>query len=464
MLHGTLWGHLRLERAMTAEKVRVEKGEKCSQVKAQIISNWFWHFSCRFMWAPMRAKMILCLLLMVLFGWCLASGLVSIKLAAANGPARFADKSISESLIAKAFGARFSGQGWSWPIHAERAANWGARQNLSRQHCLLWGPPCGSACRFLGPSSVAELDCQCPRRGSRPKRTHAWQESWRSNWRSNWRSWVGFEELRPWSISPGSGVVSSNECCKQSTPLAALASSASHAPRVDAHPPGASVLASRPGQWRVLQGVVCRTFGVQAKAKELSNQKRGIAGPDDRKRLLAEWTLEGKLEWVRKDKSGAYNLILQRGEPSRMLHEQLRRELTGCYLFCHGCRHPLHFGIQVYPDRGPLARARKGGGKGRWAAGARRWWLSPPSYDQGFAFIHSHSKIHVHPQFTFLLAFSCHLAFPPVLCPFPLCPARLPDVALEFGSFGYVPGSWSEAQLRGFYRPGAVSCWASFFP
>lgn len=102
---------------------------------------------------------------------------------------------------------------------------------------------------------------------------------------------------------------------------------------------------------------------VQAKAQELSHQKRGIAGPEDRKRLLAEWNLDNTLEWVRKDRSGAYNLILQRGEPSRLLHERLRREVNWV-LFVLARMSSPPAGLQLYPDRGPITRARKGGGKG----------------------------------------------------------------------------------------------------
>ena len=77
-------------------------------------SNWSWILLlvCTFAIicvGSMRPKMTLCLLVMVALGWCLASGLIHLKLAIANGPVLSTGKTrmSEEVLIAKAFGQRF---------------------------------------------------------------------------------------------------------------------------------------------------------------------------------------------------------------------------------------------------------------------------------------------------------------------------------------------------------------------
>ena len=92
---------------------------------------------------------------------------------------------------------------------------------------------------------------------------------------------------------------------------------------------------------------------VQAKAKALSNQKR--ASPPWR---IVE--LGGLLDCVRKDGSGAFSLVLQRGEPSRLLHQRLAKDINWMFFVYARLQEPPA-GIQVYPDRGPNTRAQEPG-------------------------------------------------------------------------------------------------------
>ena len=92
-------------------------GPSCSHDLASTAaegSNWSWILLlvCTFAIicvGSMRPKMTLCLLVMVALGWCLASGLIHLKLAIANGPVLSTGKTrmSEEVLIAKAFGQRF---------------------------------------------------------------------------------------------------------------------------------------------------------------------------------------------------------------------------------------------------------------------------------------------------------------------------------------------------------------------
>ena len=52
---------------------------------------------------------------------------------------------------------------------------------------------------------------------------------------------------------------------------------------------------------------------VQNKSQELSHGKRGLLAPQERKDLLQSFDLSSKLDLIRKDRSGAFTLVLSRG-------------------------------------------------------------------------------------------------------------------------------------------------------
>lgn len=68
---------------------------------------------------------------------------------------------------------------------------------------------------------------------------------------------------------------------------------------------------------------------LQQKSKELSNDCRAVGTREARAALATRFQVTGLLEWVHKDKSGGYGLVLEQGEPSRLVYEQAKRESTG---------------------------------------------------------------------------------------------------------------------------------------
>lgn len=106
----------------------------------------------------------------------------------------------------------------------------------------------------------------------------------------------------------------------------------------------------------------------QQKAQDLSNNKWGFPTAEARQRLRDCVTLDGLVDWVRKDRSGAFVVTLRRGEPAQLLHNNIRAEVNWWPYVVARLENPLK-GIQIYPDRGPQTRARakgknKGDGKG----------------------------------------------------------------------------------------------------
>ncbi len=102
----------------------------------------------------------------------------------------------------------------------------------------------------------------------------------------------------------------------------------------------------------------------QAKAQELSSGKRAAPARVARGALADRIRLQELVEWVKKDRSGAYNIILVAGEPSRLLYEVIRKEVNWS-LYVMGKLSGAAASLQVYPDRGPIQRKGKGKGKGK---------------------------------------------------------------------------------------------------
>lgn len=74
--------------------------------------------------------------------------------------------------------------------------------------------------------------------------------------------------------------------------------------------------------------------------------------------------LRDLVEWVKKERSGAFNIILVAGEPSRLLYEVIRKEVNW-FLYVMGKLAGADGCLQIYPDRGPIQRKGKGKGKGK---------------------------------------------------------------------------------------------------
>ena len=82
-----------------------------------------------------------------------------------------------------------------------------------------------------------------------------------------------------------------------------------------------------------------------------------------RQQLAAEFRISDLLEWIHKDRSGGFGLVLRHGEASRALHTAVRNEINwSLFVLSRMVNPPV--GVQLYPDRGPLTRA-EGLGKGR---------------------------------------------------------------------------------------------------
>ena len=119
----------------------------------------------------------------------------------------------------------------------------------------------------------------------------------------------------------------------------------------------------------------------QAKAQELSGGRRGAPTRVARGALADRVNLQDLVEWVRKDRSGSFNIILATGEPSRLLYEIIRKENWS--LFILGKLAGEEGSIQVYPDRpNPAQRKREGKGQRQRQGQTKRkrrrqaWWRS----------------------------------------------------------------------------------------
>lgn len=103
---------------------------------------------------------------------------------------------------------------------------------------------------------------------------------------------------------------------------------------------------------------------LQAKSQELSRGKRSIPTHDARKTLAQIFTIRPYLEWISRDRAGAFQLVLVRGEPTRLLSESIKQSINWILFTMARMEGEAPRGIQMYMDRGPKARA-KGKGKGK---------------------------------------------------------------------------------------------------
>lgn len=118
---------------------------------------------------------------------------------------------------------------------------------------------------------------------------------------------------------------------------------------------------------------------LQQKSKELSNDRRAVGTREARAALATRFQVTGLLEWVHKDKSGGYGLVLAQGEPSRLVYEHVRKEINWT-LFCISRLQTPPSGMQLYPDRGPKTRQK---GKGKGGKGKGRGRKGGKGKDQG---------------------------------------------------------------------------------
>ena len=102
---------------------------------------------------------------------------------------------------------------------------------------------------------------------------------------------------------------------------------------------------------------------LKEKAAGLSGGKRMVPTLAVRQQLAAEFRISELLEWIHKDRSGGFGLVLRHGEASRALHTAVRNEINWSLFVLSRMANPP-VGVQLYPDRGPRTRA-KGQGKGR---------------------------------------------------------------------------------------------------
>ena len=112
--------------------------------------------------------------------------------------------------------------------------------------------------------------------------------------------------------------------------------------------------------------------GLQAKSLELSSGKKSVSTAAARDTMLQTFSLSGLVEWVQRDSKGAFSIRLAPGEPSRLASAAIKESINWV-LYVLSKMGPKSPKLQVYPDRGPKARAKgkakekgKGsGGKGR---------------------------------------------------------------------------------------------------
>ena len=74
------------------------------------------------------------------------------------------------------------------------------------------------------------------------------------------------------------------------------------------------------------------------------------------------------MEWVSKDRASGYQIILQRGEPSRLFTEQIRSQINWLLYVLSKMAEP-QTGVQIYMDRGPKQRAKGQGKAGKGGKG-----------------------------------------------------------------------------------------------
>lgn len=88
-----------------------------------------------------------------------------------------------------------------------------------------------------------------------------------------------------------------------------------------------------------------------------------------------EFSIGSLVEWVSKDRAGGYQIILQRGEPSRLFTEQIRSQIhnqINWLLYVLSKMAEPQTGVQIYMDRGPKQRAKGQGKAGHGKGGKGR--------------------------------------------------------------------------------------------
>ena len=103
----------------------------------------------------------------------------------------------------------------------------------------------------------------------------------------------------------------------------------------------------------------------QRKAHELSSGKRAIPTHTARQALAERFQIKNLVEWIWKDRSGAFNVVLVAGEPSRLVHDLVRKECNWPLFVLSKVENAPAKSVQIYPDRGPLQRKGKGKGKAK---------------------------------------------------------------------------------------------------
>ena len=110
---------------------------------------------------------------------------------------------------------------------------------------------------------------------------------------------------------------------------------------------------------------------LQQKSNTLSNGRRTLPSPEVRATLAREFSMGSLVEWVSKDRAGGYQIILQRGEPSRVFTEQIRSQVNWVLYVLSKMAEPQN-GVQIYMDRGPKQRAKGQGKAGQGKGGKGR--------------------------------------------------------------------------------------------
>ena len=115
---------------------------------------------------------------------------------------------------------------------------------------------------------------------------------------------------------------------------------------------------------------------LHSKSSELSNGRRTLPAVQIRRQMANDFAFDNLVEWITKDRAGGFQVILQRGEPTRLFTEGVRTQLNWSLYVLSKMSDPPS-GIQVYLDRGPKQRSKgkgkagpgkgkgKGHGKGR---------------------------------------------------------------------------------------------------
>lgn len=103
----------------------------------------------------------------------------------------------------------------------------------------------------------------------------------------------------------------------------------------------------------------------EQKAQERSAGKRSIPTHAARQAIAERFVFKGLVEWAWKDRSGAFNLVLVAGEPSRLVRDLVRKECNWPLFVLSKVDNAPAKSVQIYPDRGPLQRKGKGKGKAK---------------------------------------------------------------------------------------------------